>query len=161
MPKSHFALWKEFLTILEFASLQIQNSPFGLRHWICGRFASLRMVSKNSFMFAPGISATTRCNTTCGVVLHMAHALRVGFAGRGIIHASLFGWVSRPPTIWTSKTRFMESPWNCEKRREIERKCEILWDVSVKKSLYYYIIQLIDSIGRKMKKAVGRWNMPK
>ncbi|MFB0507826.1 MAG: hypothetical protein ACETWT_13930, partial [Thermodesulfobacteriota bacterium] len=43
-----------------FASLQIQNSPFRLRHWVCGRFASLRMVTKNSLMFAPGISATTR-----------------------------------------------------------------------------------------------------
>ena len=34
-----------FLGAIEFAPLQIQNSPFGLKHWICDRFASLRMVS--------------------------------------------------------------------------------------------------------------------
>ena len=54
LPKFPFAHWKEFWTILEFASLQIQNSPCGLRHWICGRSASLRMVHQNSLMFAPG-----------------------------------------------------------------------------------------------------------
>ena len=45
---------------VRFPPLQFQNSPFGLRHWICGRFGSLRIVTKNSLMFAPGISATTR-----------------------------------------------------------------------------------------------------
>jgi len=59
LPKYPSALWKEFLTILEFASLQTQNSPFRLRHWVRDRFTSLRMVTKNSLMFPPGISATT------------------------------------------------------------------------------------------------------
>ena len=54
LPGFPFALWKEFWTILEFASLQTQNLPSGLRHWVCDRFALLRMVSQNSFMFAPG-----------------------------------------------------------------------------------------------------------
>ena len=54
LPKFPFAHWKEFWTILEFASLQTQNSPCGLRHWFYSRFASPRMVSQNSLMFAPG-----------------------------------------------------------------------------------------------------------
>jgi hypothetical protein len=54
LPKFPFALRKEFWTILEFASLQTQNSPFGLKHWVCGRFASLRMVTQDSLMFTPG-----------------------------------------------------------------------------------------------------------
>jgi len=36
-----FTAQKLFSTILKFASLQIQNSPFRLKHWICDRFASL------------------------------------------------------------------------------------------------------------------------
>ncbi len=46
-----------FWTILKFASLQIQNFSFGLKHWICDRFASLRMVTEKiliraqSFLF--------------------------------------------------------------------------------------------------------------
>jgi hypothetical protein len=38
-----------FLTILKFASLQIQNSPSDLRHWVCDRFASLRMITEKIF----------------------------------------------------------------------------------------------------------------
>jgi len=60
LPKFPFAHRKEFLTILEFALLQIQNSPCGLRHWICNRFASLRMVSQNSLMIAPGNQGNNR-----------------------------------------------------------------------------------------------------
>jgi hypothetical protein len=42
--KSPFAAQNIFSTILKLASLQIENSPFGLKHSICGRFASLRIV---------------------------------------------------------------------------------------------------------------------
>jgi len=39
-----FAAQNLFSTILKLASLQIENSPFGLKHSICSCFASLRMV---------------------------------------------------------------------------------------------------------------------
>jgi len=35
-----------FSTILKLTPLQIKNSPSGLRHLICGRFASLRIVTE-------------------------------------------------------------------------------------------------------------------
>jgi len=37
---------------------------FQARYGICGRAASLRMLSKNSLMFAPGIWATRRLDLT-------------------------------------------------------------------------------------------------
>jgi hypothetical protein len=46
LKKSLFAAQNIFSMILRVASLQIQNSPFRLKHWICGRFASLRMVTE-------------------------------------------------------------------------------------------------------------------
>jgi hypothetical protein len=55
--RSLFAAQNIFSTILEFASLQLQNAPFGLKHWLCGRSASLRMVTEKilirtqSFLF--------------------------------------------------------------------------------------------------------------
>ena len=55
--RSLFAAQNIFSTILKFASLQTQNSPFELKNWVCGRFASLRMVNEKiliraqSFLF--------------------------------------------------------------------------------------------------------------
>jgi hypothetical protein len=50
--KSLFAAQNIFSTILKLTSLQIGNSPFGLKHPICGRFVSLRIVSEKIFIRA-------------------------------------------------------------------------------------------------------------
>jgi hypothetical protein len=47
-----FATQNIFSTILKFATLQIGNSPFRLKHPICGRFASLRMATEKIFIRA-------------------------------------------------------------------------------------------------------------
>ncbi len=44
LKKSLIAAQNIFSTILKFASLQTQNSPFGLKHWVCERSVSLIMV---------------------------------------------------------------------------------------------------------------------
>jgi hypothetical protein len=46
MKKELFVAQNIFSTILRLASLQIKNSPFGLKHLICGRYASPRMVTE-------------------------------------------------------------------------------------------------------------------
>jgi len=65
LKKSLSAAQNIFSTILKFASLQMsacgansfQNSPFELKHWICGRFSSPRMITEKiliraqSFLF--------------------------------------------------------------------------------------------------------------
>jgi hypothetical protein len=40
VKKSLIATQNIFSTMLKFTSLPIQNTPSGLRRWICGRFAS-------------------------------------------------------------------------------------------------------------------------
>jgi len=52
LKKSLFAAQHIFSTHLRLASLQIQNSPFGLRHWICNRFASPRCVNEKIWIRA-------------------------------------------------------------------------------------------------------------
>jgi hypothetical protein len=49
LKNSLFAAQNIFSTILKLASLQTQNLPFGLKHWLCGRSASLRMVTEKNF----------------------------------------------------------------------------------------------------------------
>jgi hypothetical protein len=46
MERPFFIAQNLFSTILKLATLQIKNSPYGLRHLICRHFASLRMVTE-------------------------------------------------------------------------------------------------------------------
>jgi hypothetical protein len=47
-----FAAQNIFSTILKLAPLQTGNSPFGLKHPVCGRFGSPRMVPEKIFIRA-------------------------------------------------------------------------------------------------------------